>query len=60
MMHLFIYIAPFSRRVAEGSGSVGIKTSQGEIHLVIPLGNMPRCLRLHGHLLELLNWSLAE
>lgn len=60
-MHLFIYIAPFIRHVVEGSGSIEIKASWGEIHLVILLGNVPLFELLHscGRLLELLNWSLV-
>lgn len=52
---------PFIRRVEERSGSIEIKASRGEIHLVIPLRNMPlfELLHLHGHLLELPDWSLA-
>lgn len=60
-MHLFIYIAPFIRHVAEGSGSIEIKASRGEMHLVLLLGNVPlfELLHLRGHFLELLNWWLA-
>lgn len=60
-MHLFIYTAPFIRRVAEGRGSIEVKASWGDIHLVILLGNVPlfELLHLRGHLLELLNWSLV-
>lgn len=60
-MHLFIYIVSFIRHVVEGRGSIEIKASWGEIHLVILLRNVPlfELLHLRGHLWELLNWLLV-
>lgn len=55
----FIYTHTASFRCAgEGSSSTEIKSSQGEIHLDIPLGILPLLELLHlcGHFLEFLNW----
>lgn len=58
----FIYThSAFIRCAGEGSGSIEIKSSQGEIHLDIPLGIVPllELLHLRGHFLEFLNWLLV-
>lgn len=58
----FIYThSAFVRCAGEGSSSIEIKASRGEIHLDIPLGIVPllELLHLHGHFLDFLNWLLV-
>lgn len=58
----FIYThGAFVRCAGEGSSSIEIKASRGEIHLDIPLGIVPllELLHLRGHFLEFLNWLLV-
>lgn len=57
----FIYThSAFIRCAGEGTSSMEIKASQGEIHLDIPLGIVSplEFLHLHGHFLKFLNQLL--